>query len=135
MHQNWLQSPAVTELSKTISDELMAMETWTYAEFRVTRYAMLHIENPAGIQMWAQLLNRAMRKFDQRYINQNTVLDIFEWPLLRAILLGKRELAETLLQVAQVPDTDPADVMVFGRGQQRFFDIYAAILHDQPHAR
>lgn len=56
-------------------------------------------------------------------------------PLLRAILLGKRELAETLLQVAQVPDTDPADVMVFGRGQQRLFDIYAAILHDHPHVR
>lgn len=135
VHQNWLQSPAAAELSKTISDELMAMETWTYAEFRVARYAMLHIENPAGIQMWAQLLNRAMRKVDQRYINRSTVLDIFEWPLLRAILLGKRELAETLLQVAQVPDTDPADVMVFGRGQQRLFDIYAAILHDQPHAR
>lgn len=135
VHQNWLQSPAAAELSKTISDELMAMETWTYAEFRVARYAMLHIENPAGIQMWAQLLNRAMRKVDQRYINRNTVLDIFEWPLLRAILLGKRELAETLLQVAQVPDTDPADVMVFGRGQQRLFDIYAAILHDHPHAR
>lgn len=135
VRQNWLQSPAAAELSKAISDELMTMETWSYAEFRVARYAMLHIENPAGIQMWAQLLYRALKTIDQRYINRNTVLDIFEWPLLRAILRGKRELAETLLQVAQVAYTNAADVMLFGRGQQRLFDIYADILHDKPHAR
>ncbi|MGL5687957.1 MAG: helix-turn-helix domain-containing protein, partial [Weissella cibaria] len=81
------------------------------------------------------LLYRALKTIDQRYINRNTVLDIFEWPLLRAILRGKRELAETLLQVAQVADTNAADVMLFGRGQQRLFDIYADILHDKPHAR
>ncbi|MGY4841469.1 helix-turn-helix domain-containing protein [Weissella cibaria] len=133
VRQNWFQSPAAAELSKAISDELMTMETWSYAEFRVARYAMLHIENPAGIQMWAQLLYRALKTIDQRYINRNTVLDIFEWPLLRAILRGKRELAETLLQVAQVADTNAADVMLFGRGQQRLFDIYADILHDKPH--
>ncbi|AWF95008.1 helix-turn-helix domain-containing protein [Weissella cibaria] len=135
VRQNWLQSPAAAELSKAISDELMTMETWSYAEFRVARYAMLHIENPAGIQMWAQLLYRALKTIDQRYINRNMVLDIFEWPLLRAILRGKRELAETLLQVAQVADTNAADVMLFGRGQQRLFDIYADILHEKPHSR
>ncbi|MBC6498247.1 hypothetical protein H7R52_02070 [Weissella confusa] len=69
-----LQSDAADELSKKIGNELMGMEVWHAAEFRVMRYALLHVDTKAGVEMWSRSIRKALNEADQQYIQHNAVL-------------------------------------------------------------
>lgn len=76
----------------------MGMEVWHAAEFRVMRYALLHVDTKAGVEMWSRSIRKALNEADQQYIQHNAVLDIYEWAILRAMLLHNKELAKSLLK-------------------------------------
>lgn len=135
VRRNWLQGDAADELSKKIGNELMGMEVWHAAEFRVMRYALLHVDTKAGVEMWSRSIRKALNEADQQYIQHNAVLDIYEWAILRAMLLHNKELAKSLLKESRVVNNNPADVPLFGRGQRRLFELYEDLIDEVPTAR
>lgn len=135
VRQNWLVSDEAKELSEVIGNELMGMETWHAAEFRVLRYALLHVDTEAGVAMWSRLIRKALRNAHRSYIERNSVLDIFEWAILRAMLQNNRGLAKALLLESHVLTADPIDILAFSRGKYRLFEIYEEMIDEAPNAR
>lgn len=99
------------------------------------RYALLHVDTKAGVEMWSRSIRKALNEADQQYIQHNAVLDIYEWAILRAMLLHNKELAKSLLKESRVINNNPADVPLFGRGQRRLFELYEDLIDEVPTAR